>query len=808
MNLHLYEYNNYYNRTLKSFNSIEELDDYELFVEYNTNFNPNDSVFTEHIIGGPLAYYGGADYCVVERDGEIESRWFVLENMRTRGGQYKISLKRDVVADFATDIFNAPCFVEKGWVNDTDSAIFNSENMTFNQIKKREIRLTDSTRTPWIVGYYTKQDEPLTATIEKIEPTADITVNGIANWTYYNRTLTPAKYASTYGMTFYFNASDLPAGNSARVKYGGLSNNDIALEEATIVIDNITGRQYTIDTDSALWSPFLSSIDPNVVNKLTEELKSASGTLFAAATNYFSDYLTSTEYTAVSDNVGLTIFDSATGIYYKVEAKEKIASNPGVSAKIELTSTMGYELYNVFSQVSTPTGGISGARPTKNSDKQELSLKVENYAEIYLELKQLDYGAVDVSILPTAPAQTINSPYNIFAIPYGRIRVVDNGANVYTSQMLAMRTAMALIKQYSGTVGILHDVQLLPYCPIQEIREAARGGTSPLLQIDTIPDYLYTRMTDEEDNTVGYVFHCPNSSATFNIKQLIEIPNIKISNETEFCRLVSPNWNGMFEFSPAKNRGVEGFTVDMELKPFSPYIHVAPKWNENGLYGNRPNDPVGLICGGDFGLTMTSDAWENYERQNKNYQQMFDRQIQNLEVQNKYGRLADTLGGAIGAVSGGATVGIAGGMIGGPAAGIGAGIIGAGLSGAGAIGDYFINEALRKENMDYTKDQFGYQLGNIRALPDSLTKVNSLNPNNRIFPILEFYGATNEEVEALRNKIKYNGMSIGRIGKLADFINPAETTYVKGQIIILEGILEDAHLAADIATEINKGVRV
>jgi outer membrane lipoprotein SlyB len=264
----------------------------------------------------------------------------------------------------------------------------------------------------------------------------------------------------------------------------------------------------------------------------------------------------------------------------------------------------------------------------------------------------------------------------------------------------------------------------------------------------------------------------------------------------------------MFEFSPAKNRGVDYFTVDMELKPFQPYIHVAPKWNEGGLYGIRENDPIGLICGGDFGLTMISDAWQTYERQNKNYQNIFDRQIQNLEVQRNYGRVADVVGGIAGTGQGATSGAMMGGMKGGPKGAIAGGVIGGVLSAVGGVADFAINEALRSENMDYTKDLFGYQLGNIRALPDTLSRVNSFNPNNKIFPILEFYGCSEEETEALKQKIKYNGMSIGRIGKLRDFVNPEETTYIKGQLIVLDELPEDSHLANDIANEIYKGVRI
>ncbi len=814
MNLHLYEYNNYYNRTIKSFSSLSEVDDFEVFIEQNTNFNPNDGITTEHIIGGPQMYSGSANYAVIEQDNEIVSRWFVLENQRTRGGQYRVVLKRDSVADYAEEVFSAPCFVEKGWVPNTDSAIYNKEDMTFNQIKKSEVLLKDKTNTPWLIGYYTKSDTALTATVPASTANPDFTVNGLANWTYYNNYITPAKLITSFDLDLYFKPSDLPTTYEANLFYSNLTyDGDITLLSSGIPDGNSSGRHYTIDTDSALWGVFGKSIDKNVLNALTKALKDNSARLFSTASSMATGYISQNEYELLTDLSGRTLFDNQTGKLYRIGYKAQTNLSTRDIIEVSLASTFGYEMYNIYSTIQTDTGGISGTRPTANnpSGRKDFGLAVSKYDDIVLTLTEIGYGNYSIDILPTAGGQTKDCPYNIFAIPFGEIDVLNNvdspTAELTTSADIAIKIVMALISKYSGANAILHDVQLLPYCPIEELAQNITGAQQPKLMLNSIPRELWGEIKGEDDKAVGYFFNAPSSSRQFNINININISDYKIQNETEFCRLVSPNWNGIYEFSPAKNRGVSQFVVSVEYKPFSPYIHIAPQYNQNGLYGNRENDPIGLICGGDFGLTMISDAWAAYERQNKNYQNIFDRQIQSLETQKYWGFTQDLAGATIGTVQGGATgaaVGLQ--MGGGMGAAIG-GAAGALLSAAGGAADLYINNALREENIDYTKDQFGYQLGNIRALPQSLSKVNSFNPNNTIFPILEYYGATDEEVEALRNKIKYNGMTIGRVGTLNQFINPAEETYVKGQIIKLE-IPEDSHLVSDIANEIYKGVRV
>ena len=98
------------------------------------------------------------DYLVVydSTNSTILSRWFITENVRTREGQWEFSLKRDTIADNYDAVMGSTCFIEKGYVDEDDSAIFNKEDMTFNEIKDGEFLLKDETQCPWIVGYVAK----------------------------------------------------------------------------------------------------------------------------------------------------------------------------------------------------------------------------------------------------------------------------------------------------------------------------------------------------------------------------------------------------------------------------------------------------------------------------------------------------------------------------------------------------------------------------------------------------------------------------------------------------------------------------
>jgi hypothetical protein len=107
--------------------------------------------------------------------------------------------------------------------------------------------------------------------------------------------------------------------------------------------------------------------------------------------------------------------------------------------------------------------------------------------------------------------------------------------------------------------------------------------------------------------------------------------------------------------------------------------------------------------------------------------------------------------------------------------------------------------------LDYSRDLYGYSLGNIKALPDSLSKTSALAYNNKLFPFLEYYSCTSTEKDALRNKIKYNGMTVMRIGTVQEFLR-AERTYIKAKIIRIEDLEDEYHMLNEIASEMSKGV--
>ena len=160
-----------------------------------------------------------------------------------------------------------------------------------------------------------------------------------------------------------------------------------------------------------------------------------------------------------------------------------------------------------------------------------------------------------------------------------------------------------------------------------------------------------------------------------------------------------------------------------------------------------------------------------------------------------------TFTGALGGAAAGAKVG------GGWGAAIGA-VVGTGTGLAGGLLDEYSAHKYYNIQESYTKDMFQLQLGNIKALPYSLTKVSSLNNNNKFFPFIEKYEATDTEVTALINKITYTSMNVGVVGTISDYIVSGERTWISGNILIMENLGEDSLTAGTIYEEIKKGVYI
>ena len=337
---------------------------------------------------------------------------------------------------------------------------------------------------------------------------------------------------------------------------------------------------------------------------------------------------------------------------------------------------------------------------------------------------------------------------------------------------------------------------------------------------------------DPSNNTVRYItWYWSNQgieedvdnvtiTLTFDYKyELAPSPmEYKLANECDFYRLTSPNFNSMYQFklTKFKDAAIDYINIDCTYKPFNPYIKLNP--NFSGLYGQDFNDSTGLILSGDFSLSILSDPWKQYQLNNKNYEAMFGRQIQNLDVNQQIAREQQNFQGIVGAITGG-VAGAGSGAYAGFKAGGGWGALAGGVAGAaigvpaGILGYQYDKDWLDRSQIEaknYSVDMYNYQLGNVQALPQSITKSSPFSYNFKVWPILEKFSCSEKERTMMENKIKYDGMTVNAIGSISEYSVSQEVNkvYVKGQLIRVEDIPEDFHVINELYKEVQKGFYV
>lgn len=806
--LYLLHYNNYYNRIVKKESSLSDYLQYLVTVSGQSidsnnnsnvitgvNFNPNDYINTTQVVN-----WDGddPDYLIVEEDstGKL-SRWFIVATNRLRSGQLQLELHRDLVVEYYDQILTAPMFIEKATLNPNDDLIFNNEDMSFNQIKTSETLLKDATKCPWICLYAARKNSEGTTTTFNISTTSteypviatfdneDDFRTFLNNPIVGNAQLSSLIFGSRYYTSYYrYYTATVSVDNSA--------SQGLSLFFTDLNTSDATSGQFEA---KELWS--------NSKISLIENMKTAIKPTYNLAVSNLSSYVS-------VDDTNYNKYKNANGAFVKVGTDKyyqlRVLSTTEGSQRVKIKNGNIWDKFKVDMQ---PFYADS------LSNKNALNVGYLVYQTSRLVITA---SAAPVEVLSTNVGverrHLIDAPYDLFCMPFSDdiYLQVGTGTPIRNAKNIAYRIANEFALSYGvGETSTIYDIQLLPYCPIKEFDISIHEGL-PLLNIGNQTS-LYSPIQADNRN-VGYILHAQLSSFSDTISFTKDIENYKMENETDLYRLSSPNYNGLFDFSAAKNGGIHGFNVQCTYKPYNPYIKLYPTWGR--LYGSNFSedgyDARGLICGGDFSLPIVQSSWTNYQLQNKNYQLMFDRQIQNMEVNNKYQRLSEIVGAGVGVAQGAAAGGLAGSII--PGVGTAVGAVTGGIASlAGGIADVAINDKLRKEAIDYTKDQFGYQLGNIQALPQSLSKVTAYNIDNKYFPFLEFYTCSEDEKKALANKIAYNGMTVMTIGSIADYISNqwsygdiTAENYIKGKLIRSEDIDEDFHILNAIGNELNQGV--
>ena len=799
MKIYLFKnFNNYYNREITRFNTINEYIENDLLKNnyaVRSTGNPIDSTengkivnFAEHDgLRTELTYNYDPNqdwvpsYVIVD---DIQSRWFVIDYYKNRKGQYKLYLKRDTISDFKRLLTNSKAYIERAsYLANPYPLIYNKDSDSFNEIKQNEYLLTDDTKLNWYVIYMPNIDseKSISVPFTNSDMYVDSTYNTLDDIPYYTDSIN----GNYIGLRDNIHGNYYLSVDGVKIEYY-TTNNKFVLKEGTDS-NNIVSSLNTMSLNDK--TNFITLMNKNKIDEKNVVL-----------TNY-------NEYIKTTNRV---IY--AAGNYYKQTSSLTITT--GDNEKV--TKSDNADLYNLIRKYYIFTSCYMYKKwylVITNIDKLNINTYKMTLNSAIRYINGMPYKAI---VLPHAN-RFVNS--NITKLKLNNIEYEFN-SNV--SELLVNK----LVETLKGS-DFIYDVQLFPYCPIphtvnNDIIEF--NVQSPTAGIDFIN-------INNNSGNWSIALALPDANFSFNIantfiedKGLMNNKELKIEHQCESYRLCSPDSSSIYNLDILANGGVEYFNVDCTLKPYASYIHINP--NFKYLNGIDTDDYRGLVIKSDFAIPMVSNNWETYVQNNVNYQKIFDRQIQNMDVTNDITNKRSYWNIAGGTLTGAASGAYIGSNIGhGNPIGIGVGAaVGGVASLGGGIADIYYQRQLQQENKSYAIDSYNLNLGNIKAQANTLSKVDNFDYNNKIFPYIEFYSCTDAEKEYYKNKIEVNGYNIDVItddiskwyndndGLYANIYTNLQMNYLKCRLIKLNyNMTTDVltnNILNDLAEELNKGVYI
>lgn len=797
----LKNFTSYFDRKVMRLSSFDEyVDGRDYWSTVQTSFAMNDGVLSSVVFNlttgemESIETGGIPNYVIVcDEENNVLSRWYVTEGKYVREGQYELSIRRDVVADYMDEILDADCLIDRAPLPPTSPYIYNREDMAFNQIKVGEALIKDETETAWIVGYVsddTTDTSTIVADSDQSQTSSYPTLAQSLPKAEWNDPADPSKGGTMRGCT---DAIDYIMGFGARIYPGSPSDQKIyRLHSVGAFPEQVPNyKPYAVmlkitNLDQAL---YYAGIAASSWSDKVGEAKSSLDTAFSDVNGIGS----TAEYSAALSANGKVFYDSVNQKYYRLTVTQIATSTFTDECPVDGLPDLRTRLLALASLLSADFGGNA-------------SFYEGGYVAATSTVATLRIDAVEVNVdgqLKTTMSVTrrklTDAPYDMFCLPF-------------TEGNLALAQRIVSAPPAASTVKKIYDMQILPFCPRRDIVPTTPGDPLDDGDLTEGVDYqtIYST-TGGSDVAVSKLYWCIKSSYSFllNLPEPITVSGssdasveMKVSDLCDLYRLSSPNYSSSFDMSLAKNGGtISSFKVDFTYRPVMPYIHVCPVFA--GLYGSFNNDARGLICGGDYSVDMISDPWTEYMSNNKNYENIFNTQVKKLDAIREYDRGALALSGimtTVGATAAGAVKG-----------GVAGAAVGLAAGGVRSLGQYAFSEGKFQAERKAMVETFSYELGNVKAAPDTLTKVSAYNVNNKYFPVLEIYTSTSEEKEAARKYLRLFNFKVGVVGTLRSFLEQGRTKsweFVRGHLALLPSAAksEDSHFISEAYAEIEKGV--
>ena len=730
------------------------------------------------------------DYVTIDN-----TRWFVVSHEYLNGKQVQLNLQRDVIGEFGINGFFGK--VERGF---TDGILKYRKELSLNQILKNRKKLVPNSKQygnysvnthdneKWGILYLKKQTgidpntgepypERVNINIPAFEPeTVDyplIDNNSVFLNEKYNRNkvylfIDIDVEGNNIPIYFYIDG-DNPAESGGAIWLSGVVDNFPRIKARASSYRDVPGLDIF---DRILLVAVRLALEFNGDLK-SGELSTPDITLNPNSISYENVIIKNEEKFYKFTEKSYSKIE-----YGKIEKNSKTYNN----MLAEFTSLM-QSLFNDFEIISQPDNVFASYSPTDGSPGfyvEGTGVEVSR-----TELSASESGAIVID----TTQQLVDEPYFVLVCPLYDVNI--SGSESYSvEQRLSFMVFNTIIQYLSGQNAYLVDAQIYPYCPTL---------ISCMTSINGIPFFNI--------NSSYYSHTCS--------VQLLPYSDVKREYIQRQYSIVSPEQSGKFDFnfydyinvqkdkngnnnvsSDGINYATMNVTIKTALKPYSiissavidrqgnPLIGIT---YESDLRGSQPSS-------NGFECSIATNAFEEYKRNNSNYQQIFALQREELQKQHSVERvneqtssIVNTLSaGVMGAIGGGALAGGGGGLIGKAVSGAGAAAGGAAASAivGGAMNkQYEVNEELREYELTLQEERFNLEIGTIKNIPNSINRISSFNEiiMRDFYYVIETYECSEIEKTIVDNFILNYGYGIGVFDYITNYFKNG--WFIRGNLI-------------------------
>ena len=704
---------------------------------------------------------------IVEDNGR---RWYVSGITQLRTGKFQISLLRDIISEGTQDWKNEQAYISAGYATDYNK--YKVWGLPFTNTKISEQPLTingqpsyfvfyTNTQTISDTGAITESNLKLSSTQVPSGTQVDVELDNLSDYEYFSYL---SNSPENIDNLLYLNWSDtiqvLFSGNVANegTKCAWIGN-------VGDTITNVSGYQnFNAETYENRYNKcsinmtyinpiqgnsFFTFLNQSDVVTLLENLKDNFQQRIATQEGV-KKIISKNDYYSINGDVNKIFLDKATSKIYRLRLRELKDITNEIFASDVLIQNFVSALNNVNKMAGffqTPPRIVQ-----PNEEDTVITQGASGGRTLYYYFEELE--------------QVTNFAFNFIAetpkLPKSAVRCVNissAGSGIEDAELgQALMQMSANTANLNNDTGQIIDIQYLPFSI------ATQKNDNIIVN--------QASMTAEFLNLDDYYFSIQNSPLT------------DINKETDTIKLVSPSRASQFVFSPYNNDGNLNFEFKATIRPFSTIMYLRP--HTTGLLLADFDDKNCLIIEEDFSLTLLSSEWSQYVRQNRNYMNTFNREIQGREFERTWERRveqaqAKTDEWTARNISAQKAQAYTGNL---PIISSIAGAIGTAWKDSAymeaAQVDREYNEAMYQESLSLSRDMFSYQLDNIKAQPTIPNKITTIDCKFMGYILMEYWSTNETEKAAINNYYNYNGNRIDAYGTFNDYWG----SFIRGKIII------------------------